>query len=545
VSRQGELQMIRKMTALGIGGLVVGGLLAGWALAAETSSAMPVPRVIHNPFAEEGSSAEGSSENAGNALPESVIRDMRQSDWITPPDGSRHHFTIAAGRSKVLRLKSNVRRVSISDPEVVDIMLLSSKEILLNAKKNGAVNLIFWNQLNEISIFDITVVRDIELLQSMLWQIAPKTAFEIYPSEDVFVIKGEVDTVEKQEAIEKAANAFAEGSVSLVEVHDARQILLETRFVQVDLSHDFDFGMDFEFNRDQPNNNILTRFLPGATNAATSGDSTGTFPTPANTFDMFDRNDDDVFQLGYFQNKRVILGFLKALEGKGISKTIARPNLLTRDGEEASFLVGGEAAVVVATGNELEVDYREFGTRLTFTPKILRNGKISLTIEPEVSLLSAANGITVDNTQVPGFSTTRIKTVVELYPDETFMIGGLIQQQLITTESGVPFLKRIPMIGKLFSSTEQNWDETELLVIITPRLVDSEKGLVPADSSEHDSLAQATAFDDSPLDTKQGTAIKAYVKDGIRNPSEAQEISAKQDKLIQDLDALDAELQWE
>lgn len=459
-----------------------------------------------------------SGPSKGNGLEESepgaekILHNLAESKWVQSVEMERNHMEMVSGRSQVIRLTKKVGRISVSDPSILDIVILSPQEVLFNAKKEGAANVIMWDHLNEISIFDVTVTKDPELLRTILQKIAPETHFDIAAADDVFVVKAKVDTAVQKRQIEEATDGFAEGSVSLIEVEKAKQILLETRFVQVDRSQDFDFGIDLEYDRDNTNNNILQRFLPGNAGGATSGDSTYTFTNPNLQFDIFDRSDDSIYQIGVFQRDDVFLGYLNALERKGVVKTIAHPNLLAKDGEEASFLVGGEAATLISTNANVSVNYREFGTRLTFTPEIIEDDKIRLKVEPEVSNISTAFGVTATNTSVPGFSTTKVSTTVELYHGETFVIGGLVRQVLTTDDSGVPFLRRIPIFGKLFQDMNYDMDETELIVIITPYIVRPDKVPVPQDGKEDDLLSVATEFPSSPIEDQHADAILSYFK---------------------------------
>lgn len=457
-----------------------------------------------------------SEDEGGNKM--TVLKDLTESTWLEAIEMEQGYLSLVAGRSHLMRFNKRISRISVSDPEVMDFVIISPQEILLNARVEGATNVIVWDVKERVSVFDISVTRDPALLHELLKKIDPEGNFEIYPSRDVFVVKGEATNETKVREIESAANAFAEGSVTLVRVNEPKQVLLQIRFIQVDRNQDYDFGLDMEHARDTKQWNVFQRFLPGVTTAATSGDSTIALETPTNTADLFDRNDADIYQLALFgtDNTEFQL-FVKALEAKGLAKTIARPNLLARDGEEASFLVGGEAAILVSTNNNVNVQYREFGTRLTFTPEILPEGKIRLSIAPEVSTLNSANGVTSGDTSVPGFSTTRVETVAELRDNESLVIGGLIQQKHTTVETGVPFLRRLPLIGKLFQSTESEMDLTELIVLITPRVITPDRIPVSGDGDdEHDILSVATKLMDDSLPDKQANAIRQYLDDHVR-----------------------------
>ncbi len=443
--------------------------------------------------------------------PEAIVKEVAMQE---------KSFSMIAGRSHLLRFSKKINRISVSDPEVLDFVILSLSETLLNAKKEGSANLMVWDLDNNVSLFDIHVSKDTATLLQVLKRIDSKGEFEIYPSKDVFVIKGNTSSVDKAKQIEKAANAFAEGSVSLVRVVHPKQVLLHTRFIQIDRTLNHDFGLDFQdMTRTFA---VIDRYGQTGVHLPATGAGGDTF-TPRNsviTYNLFDQipNSGSPQVSGFYFTRGVgFLPYLKALEEKGIVKTIARPDLLAKDGEEASFLVGGEAAIVVSTQDSINVNYKEFGTRLKFTPEILNGNKIRLTVEPEVSSLNAANGVTVGNTQIPGFSTTKAKTVVELEVRETFMLGGLLQQQINKTDSGAPFLRRIPIIGRLFQSLTYTWRDTELLVLVTPELILPEKAPVLEEAPEHDILSKAAQLTPyPPMPDQNSDAIVRYMKGNKR-----------------------------
>lgn len=435
-------------------------------------------------------------------------------DWIEDVKEEKASFQIVSGRSHYIKFKRRINRISISNPEILDFTILSPEEILLNAKQEGSVNLMAWDEKSQVSVFDIQVTKDPNLLMEVFKQIDPEGSYEIYPSKDVFVVKGEATSVEKAGQIEKAANGFAEGSVAIIHVRDAKQILLQVRYIQVDRSQSLDLGVDFEHIQNNKTNNVGQRFLPGQTNATTDGEATITFPTPDLEKDTFNVNDTDIYQIFMHNDREFFNAYFKALETRGVAKTIARPNLLTRDGEEASFLVGGEAALLTSTDSAVKVEYKEFGTRLTFKPEVLSDNKIRMAIEPEVSAKNDANGVQVGTTVVPGFSTTRIKSVVELRPDETLMIGGLLQQTTSTSESGVPVLRRLPLIGKIFESTSNETQDTEFLILITPHLLLPEKSPINDETKVKggkDLIVEATKFLPTHAEDSHSDAITQYI----------------------------------
>jgi pilus assembly protein CpaC len=169
------------------------------------------------------------------------------------------------------------------------------------------------------------------------------------------------------------------------------------------------------------------------------------------------------------------LGYLEALRQEGVAKFLAQPRLVTKSGRPASFLVGGEQAVPVPAGlGQIGVQFEEFGTRLNFLPIVLGNGKIHLEVEPEISALNAANGVQISGTVVPGRDTQRINTTVELETGQTFVIGGLIQHVVQSSTRKTPVLGDLPFLGAFFSVKIDNETEQEVVILVTPYLVDGQ-----------------------------------------------------------------------
>ena len=163
--------------------------------------------------------------------------------------------------------------------------------------------------------------------------------------------------------------------------------------------------------------------------------------------------------------------FLNALEERGIIRTLAEPNLVARSGETASFLAGGEFPVPVAADEDtITIEFREFGVSLEFTPTILADNKISLEVNPEVSQLDPRNSVILSNVEIPALSVRRAKTLVELEDGQSFAIAGLIQNTVDSSSVQTPFLGDVPILGALFRSNRFRENETELVIIITPRL---------------------------------------------------------------------------
>lgn len=395
-------------------------------------------------------------------------------NWVSELISGQENITIIAGNSRVLRFDRYISRIAVSDPEVADVLILNSNEILVNAKKRGAANLIAWDAEGSIFMYNLTVSADPTPLENAIKSIEPESPPQVFATERGFVVKGNVQTVQEQAQIASTAKAFSDTSVSLVTVEEAKQILLEIRFIEVNRSTGFNFGIDGEYIGEK----IGFTFLGGATGAALAGDGVtsglaNVVNTPNHQFPALDHSTSKPLATGGFMDdSHRVQTYLKALEDKNILKIIARPNLLVRDGEKASFLVGGEFPVPTVTQNTVNILFKEFGTRLNYLPQILKDERVRLNVETEVSQLDYANAVTVSGFLIPALVSRRAMTVVELKTGYSLVIGGLIQQRHSDSESGTPYIRRIPLLGRLFESTKKDVSEVELMVVITPRIID-------------------------------------------------------------------------
>ncbi len=465
-----------------------------------------------------------------NPLNPTVLLEHKKSSWLSPVKVENNRFTLIEGRSHFMKFSNRLSRISVSNPSILDFLTLTSTEILLNAKSNGSVDLIVWDLKGSMASFEINVIRDPGLLDQLLKNIDPKGKFEIFPSKNVFVVRGYTSTVQKQKSIDDAVKSFAPGSISLVKIFAIRQILLQCRFVQVDHNRTKEFGMDLESLREQPGRGTsITRILPSGDNGAAAVTSTDlTYESDLSssvtmtTSGFLDRNERDTFQHVFVNGDEWLSAFIKAVENDQIGKVIARPNLLAKDGEEANFVIGGEQAMAVVTTSTVQVQYKEFGTKLKFKPEINEDDTISLQIEPEVSEPSDTLGVTVNGSRIKGFTKTTVKTIVELKDGQTLLLGGMIQQKLSTTDIGVPFLRHIPIIGYAFQNTNHVWEETELIIMVSPKIVEPENQPILRKSND-DVLRMATDFLKPAIKVDQhGDAIRYYLTENKRWASPAE-----------------------
>ena len=324
--------------------------------------------------------------------------------------------------------------------------------------------------------YDIIVQIDVEYLRTQLRRAMPTANIVPVPyASNGVILTGTVAKAEDVDVILRVAQAIGGFQiVNALRVGGVQQVQLDVVIAQVSRS---DFrALAFNFLSDS-----ATSFL-GSTvgNAVVTPATVGTggvfsvFPALLGTPGVPNGQSTNVL-FGVINSQHGFLGFLQALRIEGVSKTLAQPSLTTMSGTAGSFLVGGEQAVPVPAGlGQIGIQFEEFGTRLNYLPIVLGNGKIHLEIEPEVSALSAANGTSIAGTVVPGRVTNRTHATVEMEAGQTFVIAGLIQHDVQAAANKVPILGDLPFIGAAFSSKTVTEIEQEVIILVTPHLVDAQ-----------------------------------------------------------------------
>ena len=368
---------------------------------------------------------------------------------------------VTAGRSTIVTTDFAVTRIAITNPEVADAVVVQPQEILVDGKTAGTVSLIVWGG-DRRTQYDIVVEPAITTLEQHLQALFPGEAIAVSVSEEALILSGQVSSTAvmlRAAEIAKASSAKIQ-VINMLQVpggNESQQVMLQVRFAEVNRRTLTELGVSLFATRD--------RFSARTT--------TQQFAAP----DFDDENEgrltfSDYLNIFFADHREGIGGVLRALESRGGFQSLAEPNLIAYNGQEASFLAGGEFPVPIVQGttNAVTVLFKEFGIRLNFTPTIAGD-VIRLKVRPEVSTLDFANGISLQGFRIPALTTRRAETVVELRDGQSFAIAGLLDNVRQDDTSAIPFLSKLPIIGVLFRSKAERAEETELMVLITPRLV--------------------------------------------------------------------------
>jgi pilus assembly protein CpaC len=414
---------------------------------------------------------------------------------VSPADDvAAGELAVPLNKSQVLRTDRPFAKALIGSPDIADVLPLSDRSLYVLGKKMGTTSLTLYDRNNRlIAVVDVAVGPDVISLKRQLSELMPEDRLGARISNDSIVLEGIVSSGPAADRAVQLAETYAPGKViNLMSVGSAQQVMLEVRFSEIKRGALKDIGFS-AFVRGSGDNGFRGAFGGGASIASSAGSTstTTTVPLPGGgtTTTTFNTPNPPTLSLGAIVDSFGILtrmfhiagldidATFNALERKGLVTTLAEPTLVALSGETASFLAGGEFPVPVAQsstdggGSAISVEIKPFGVSLAFTPTVLADGVINMEVAPEVSSIDPTASVVINNLRVPGLQTRRARTTIELRDGESFALAGLIRRDFQDTIRQFPILGSIPIIGALFRSTNFQKEETELVIIVTPRLV--------------------------------------------------------------------------
>jgi pilus assembly protein CpaC len=381
--------------------------------------------------------------------------------------------SIHVPRDKTLsyRLNQPASRIVVAQPEIAKVTGTGDTSFYVQGMEFGATNLLVYGPGGRLlEVIDIRVGYDADGLQDDLRAAFPSEQIGVRSLGEALLLVGEVSNSGVQGAAEKIAERYApEAVISRINVRNSQQVVLEVRILEASRNGLRDIGVNLDvFNESfavSTGSGLINALTPPHTTIATNG--------------------------GW--NAANIRTAIQALEEKGVVRTLARPNIVAISGQKASFLAGGEFPYPVPEDlDKIVIEFRPYGIKLEFLPIVKDNGWIQMEVAPEVSELDYTNAVTLRDITVPALTVRRAKTTLELRPGDTFAMAGLFQKTYRNSVQQTPWLGSVPVLGALFRSAQWRKGETELLIIVTPRLatpadraipaVDSLPGKTPSDS---------------------------------------------------------------
>jgi pilus assembly protein CpaC len=386
---------------------------------------------------------------------------------------------VTIGKSQVLDLKEPFTRVSVTNPSIADVFVVTPSQVLINGKGVGVTSLVVFYPSRTL-FFDLVVQTDLEMLRERLRDVAPRDEIQVHPAQDAILLKGSVSNEALIAAAGEVAAVFApKGKViSLLRVTDVRpqQVLLQVQVAEVGRQALRELG----FSIRALGSTLQGGSFPGTPFSVPLGVlgavSSSPSATGRGTTDLVGGGPDFQFFGGDFfisSGRRDYAAVVKALAARNVLRTLAKPNLVTQSGKEAKFLSGGEFPIPVAQAatGAITIEFKEFGIALRFTPVVVDGETINLKVRPEVSSLDFARGLQFAGFRVPAIAKNEAFTNIDLKDGDSFAIAGLINNEVRQVVQKIPVLGDIPILGALFRSTRFQNNETELLFIVTVKLV--------------------------------------------------------------------------
>lgn len=396
---------------------------------------------------------------------------------LTGHAAEARQIALTMTKARSVTLPVDVRDVLVADPEVVDVVIKTPRQVYLIGRSVGDTNAFFTDaDGNQVLALDIRVEQDLTALRGALTNLVPDADVSVDAMNGGIVITGSAPTAQSAETVRQIAARFVEEEadlLNLVEVTASQQVLIRVKVAEMRRNVAKRLGVnlylqDGRFSFLTGEGPVVGQFPDlygaGGQQGAPFIDTDGNpnfFPVSPST---------PLQRFGVDQ----VTGLIEALEEQGYIKTLAEPNLTARSGEPASFLAGGEFPVPVGRDPDTGVvtlEFKTFGVGLNFTPVVLTSGRISMKISTEVSELSTEGAVTLDNFTIPALAVRRATTTVEMPSGGSLVLGGLLRDDVRNAVRGVPFLANLPILGAIFRSPDFERNETELVVIATPVLI--------------------------------------------------------------------------
>ena len=387
-------------------------------------------------------------------------------------DSSAEDLRLTVGKSVVIDYPVDVSRISTSNPDVVDASPVTSREILLQGKASGIATLVVWSKTGQRNFYNITIEQNLEPLRRLLKETFPNADIRVQSSRDSLSLTGVVPSRDIADRAVALAAPFGKTIVSNLQLERQpveKQIVLRVRFATLDRNVSSQFAVNLVSTGAA---NTIARTTTGQASAPLPAGiaPAGAGGTATNgTFSL-----SDALNIFAFRPDLNLGAVISALQAKGVLQILAEPNLVTTNGKEASFLAGGEFPVPVIQGGAnsgaVTVQFREYGIRLSFTPELTENQTVRMHVKPEVSTLDTAHSVTISGFSIPALATRRIETNIELGPQQSFVIAGLIDDEVNDQFSRIPGLASLPVLGALFKSRILTKSRSELIVLVTPEI---------------------------------------------------------------------------
>jgi len=397
--------------------------------------------------------------------PPSIIHEIRAAS-------ERQEMTVNTSRiltlSPSLTENNRIPLVQVNNPDVLEATPLSPTQVQIFAKKPGVTQVNLWGEEGEIYTVDVIVYGDAQELSLILQSEFPNAALRVKPLSNGVLISGYVDEPDSITRIMQIAEEYYPKVLNNIRVGGSHQVLLHVKAMEVSRTKLRSLGFDWVSlsNGDLVASGV-SGLLGSVTKAVINDDGSITPPSAS-------ANAGATMRFDIIDGADAFFGVLEALREDNLAKVLAEPTLVTTSGRPAYFQVGGEVPYLVPQGlGNLAVEYKEYGTRVDFVPIVLGNGKICLEVRPRVSDIDPGRSITSEGQTIYAFTKREVDTGVRMQAGQTLAIAGLVQNRVESQRRGIPWVSDLPYVGAAFRRVEERNNEIELLIFVTPELVDA------------------------------------------------------------------------
>src|SRR6266496_5296178 len=380
---------------------------------------------------------------------------------------------VMVGKSLQINTTDRLKRVSLTDPEIADALVVTPTQVLVHGRSPGEVSLLIWDEYERSRSFDLRVDVDVTAATQEIKRIFPEEQIDISASRSAIVLSGHVTSEDAAKHAGMVAAAYSKNVINVLSFGPvgAQEILLEVKFAEVDRTAVTQLGVNlFSPGIGNTVGTSTTGQFGGFQVSRAGSDTTGGTNSNQTTINL-----NQPLNLFLFRSDINLGAVVQALQQKNLLQILAEPNLIAVNGKEASFLAGGEFPFPIVQPGQgftaVTIQFREFGVKLKFTPVIMPNNNIHLQVVPEVSQLDFTNALTISGFTVPALSTRKAQTEFELQDGQSFVIAGLMDNRVTNLSNKIPGLGDIPILGNFFKSKSAQKSNSELMVLCTARRV--------------------------------------------------------------------------
>jgi len=409
-----------------------------------------------------------------------MAQNLGRQPIVLKVQGAGQRIEMVANSSRILTLDQKIPQAQVNNPEVLEVTPLSPTKVQIFAKTPGVTQVNLWDENNEVHSIDVVVFGDARELTMLLKTQFPKASLKVIPLANSVVISGYVDDPDAMERIIEIAEDFHPKVINNIRIGGVQQVMLHTKIMEVSRTKLRKLGVDFaQFNGDD----LVTSGISGLVTG--SGTLTGT--GPGNVLSALGLASGSIstqagtMMFGIVDGSNAFYGFLDALRQNNLMKVLAEPDLVTVSGRPATFNVGGEFPILVPQSlGTVSVEFKKFGTQMDFVPIVQGNERIRLEVRPRVSEIDDTRSVQIGEINVPGLRVREVNTAVEMRAGQSLALAGLVQSRVEAEVRGLPWVGDLPYIGAMFRRTTEEYNEIELLILVTPYLVAAmDQGEVP------------------------------------------------------------------